>query len=472
MHRMAGALSSLRSFALALAGFLLLLAASPAAAQTVAGQFLVISDFHFDPFDGLTRQQFEALSATPLADWPKMLASQPVAAYGRDAPYSLLQSSLDDAVKRIPDPDFILCPGDFLAHSWQTKYDQLAARSRSDDRAAYREFTTRTMRFLADRVRQAYPSVPFLPVLGNDDSYCGDYMIASESPFLSMFAEVWGPLLHAAEDSGELAAFDESFARGGNYQLRLPKLKNHRLLALNTVFFSTQYDNACGESTATPALDQLAWLEKTLGAAQQAGESVWLLMHIPPGIDSYSASRANGAARASWQPELTAQFLRLMQRFQSTVQIAIAGHTHMDDFRVARREAEPLLLTKIVPSISPIFRNNPGYQTFQHDRARGAIENYKTHFLPLAEKGPSGAPSWRAEYDYRETYKLPEVSGATIVALADQIAKGGPAQTAYARYYSVGGPAAPLAIKLLGCAIMNTVPGGFNACYQGIAPSD
>ena len=40
--------------------------------------------------------------------------------WGPDSNYALLKSSLDDARKRIPHPDFILYPGDMLAHRWQS----------------------------------------------------------------------------------------------------------------------------------------------------------------------------------------------------------------------------------------------------------------------------------------------------------------------------------------------------------------
>lgn len=455
---------------IALAALLLFLVAEPAGAQTGTGRFLVLSDFHFDPFDGLTRDQFERLAAATPADWPKLLAGQPAAAHGRDAPFSLFHSSLDDAAKRCPEPDFILCPGDFLAHSWQDKYDRLALRTRSQDPAAYRAFTATTMRVMAERIQQAFPKASFLPVLGNEDSYCGDYMIAPDSPFLSMLAEVWGPLLQIAD--AEREAFAATFARGGYYNVRLPQTKKHRLVVLNSVFFAPRYENACGDATATPALDELAWFEETLAAAEMNGDAVWLLMHIPPGIDNFSTSRANGTARPFWQPELLAKFLRLSERFQSTLQIGIAGHSHMDDFRLILRGTQPPFLTKIVPSISPIFRNNPGYQMFDYDRASGAIENYTTCFLPLGEFASDVAPAWQAEYDFRKTYRLAGLNATTIVSLAEQLTKEGPAQAAYLRHYAVSGPAPPIAIKILACAILNTTSGAFNACFSGAAPTD
>jgi hypothetical protein len=59
-------------------------------------------------------------------------------------------------------------------------------------------------------------------------------------------------------------------------------------------------------------------------------------MHIPPGIDSYKSAHA-GTGKAAiefWQSRYFAQFLDLMKTYGNIVQLALAGHTHMDDFRV------------------------------------------------------------------------------------------------------------------------------------------
>ena len=164
-------------------------------------------------------------------------------------------------------------------------------------------------------------------------------MIEPEGPFLEMFAGVWEPLLGPELDAG---AFRRSFPRDGSYTIPLPGLKGHRLVVLNSVFFSVNYANVCGRSTQTPALDQFGWLARTLQKAQDAGESVWLLMHIPPGINSFNSAEdvLKGESPVTfWQPALTSRFLDLVSRYRTTIQVAFAGHIHMDDFRVIRLAA-------------------------------------------------------------------------------------------------------------------------------------
>ncbi|HRI16239.1 MAG TPA: metallophosphoesterase [Verrucomicrobiota bacterium] len=475
-------------------GAALLLSSEPGAPSVVAaeqlateatatlGRFLVISDFHLDPFLGLSRDQFMTLAAAPIAHWPQLLAGQPAPQYGTDSPLALVLSSLSDAKSRVPDPDFILLPGDFLAHGWPQKYDRLAPVSHSQDPTAYHEFTTRVMTLVAARIREAFPRARVVPVLGNDDSYCGDYMIAPQSPFLQMFAEVWEPLVFDSGNNGEQVGsqrgrnsetalvsrrkFRETASRGGYYSIRLPGLSRHRLIALNTVFFAPQYSNACGDPTATPALDEFRWLEEMLAAAERDGESIWLLMHIPPGIDGFGTHRA-GSPQPLWQPELTARFLQLVKRYEKTIQQAIAGHTHMDDFRLVRLDGRNVLLTKIVPAVSPIFGNNPGYQSFQYDRRDGRLINYGTYGLTLPV-GP-GAFAWQDEYEFTTAYPNLSLTAPSVAGLGAQILNGGSDQKSFTRYYSVSGPPTPVSSQILGCALLNTTVGEFVQCSAGVA---
>lgn len=446
-----------------------------AVAQDGPGQFLLISDVHFDPF--FDAALFPRLVAEPAERWGEVLrGSQPagINPRGTDSNDALFRSSLDDARARCPRPAFVLYPGDFMAHQWQAKYDKLAGRSHLQDPAAYRAFTAKAVRYLAGEFRRRFDGIAVLPTLGNDDSYCGDYMVEPDGPFLAMFAEAWGPLLGPGLDA---KVFRDTFARGGYYMVPLPGLKGHRLVVLNSIFFSVNYDDACGESTQTPALDQLRWLERTLGQAGSAGESVWLLAHIPPGINSFNSAEAvakGGPPVTFWQPELTARFLQLVRRHRSTVRLAFTGHTHMDDFRVIRLDGEPVLPVKIAPAVSPIFGNNPGYQVYQFDRGTGQVQGYQTYYLwdlPGAGRPVAPAPGqWAFEYDFRAAYGFEELSAGVVARLSDSLATDAGARECYTKYYGVS--AAPEfgegAFPVYRCAIANVTPAEFLTCLTGV----
>jgi sphingomyelin phosphodiesterase acid-like 3 len=174
----------------------LVIVPSGVSAQSGTGQFLLISDIHFDPFyDGTL---FDQLESQPVENWTGILEkSQPPVfnPMGTDTNYALLKSSLDEAARRMPALDFILYPGDFLAQLWPIKYDALAKQSHLAAPQPYRTFISKSIQFLANEFHRRYPNTPILTTLGNDDSDCGDYMITPHGPFLKMFAEVWAPLL-------------------------------------------------------------------------------------------------------------------------------------------------------------------------------------------------------------------------------------------------------------------------------------
>jgi hypothetical protein len=472
MNRL-GSRRGLSFLLLTLLGFLL--ASTASIADT--GRFLLVSDIHFNPFyDG---SLFNSLRDQPVEAWAEILKKTRPAGFnpvGTDTNFALLQSSLHEVHNRLPDPDFILYPGDLMAHEWQARYDRLALRSHLQDPAAYRAFTTKAIRFLAAEFRRRYPSTAILPTLGNDDSYCGDYMIEPDGPFLKMFAQVWAPLIGAEEDA---ETFRSTFERGGYYTLRLPQLRKHRLIVLNSVFFSVNYLNACGTSTQTPALDELRWLEQTLQRASGEGEKVWLLMHVPAGINSYNSVEGvtrGGPPVTFWQPELTSVFKQIVQRHASSLDIAFVGHTHMDDFRVLGFDGKPVLLCKIAPAISPIFGNNPGYQIYQYDRETGAVSNYQTYYLtnldtrniPLPQTPRAG--SWALEYDFQGAYGLPVLTAQTIAELARAMQTNAALQAKYTQYYGVSAPAefTPQQFPIYRCAIGNITPAEFLECLTGV----
>lgn len=447
--------------------------AKVSAQEAGTGRFLLISDIHFDPF--ADPALFPRLAASPAEDWDELLASRPsgFSPRGSDTNHALLRTSLDDARRRLLRPDFVLYPGDFLAHGWQAKYDRLAPRSHLDDPAAYRDFTARTIQYLADEFRRRFPEVPILPTLGNEDSYCGDYMVEPDGRFLSMFAEVWAPLLGPGAD---LASFRETFGRGGSYTVRLPGLRGVRLVVLNSVFFSVSYCDACGPGTRTPALDELDWLDRTLTRVREEGETAWLLLHIPPGINSYNSVeevQKGGPPVTFWQPELTARFLQLVERHRTVLKMAFAGHTHMDDFRVVRLADVPTLLLKIAPAISPIFGNNPGYQVYRYDREAGVIADYETYYLTNLEAGPNPAAvpagSWALEYGFREGYGAAGFDAVAVSALAGALRTDPERQRRYTTWYGVSAPPEfdAAGFEVYRCAIANVTPGGYLTCLAG-----
>src|ERR1700730_10410971 len=179
--------------------------------------------------------------------------------------------------------------------------------------------------------------------------------------------------------------FDRDWASHGNYSVRMRTL---RIIFPNTVFFSLHYQNACGSADLPdPAQATLAWLETELAAARQARERVWLVDHIPPGVDGF-ATLQHGSCPSEiipmWNQGYAAPFDALLRRNADTIAASFAGHTHMDDFRLLGEANGYYGFTLITPALSPIFGQNPAFRTVVYDPA-GPIVDHTTYYLANLE---------------------------------------------------------------------------------------
>jgi sphingomyelin phosphodiesterase acid-like 3 len=273
------------------------------------GVFLIVSDIHFDPF--ADPAIVEELIAAEVEAWRGIFESsreKGFAQYGTDSNYPLMTSALEAARRLLPRPDFVLYPGDWLAHEFEAKFDA-AAGGRPE---AYREFVIKTMSFVWKRLEDAFSQAPVYGALGNADSICGDYMIAPGQTFLTAVGELW------AGASAHPEAFAD-FGIGGFYAVPHPTIRGRDLIVLNNVFWSTNYDDRCDPEGGDPGAAQLAWLEWTLYRTKLRGRSASLLFHIPPGIDSFGAAHGKGTCQANTTPYLkeayAEAFLALLEEY-------------------------------------------------------------------------------------------------------------------------------------------------------------
>jgi sphingomyelin phosphodiesterase acid-like 3 len=133
------------------------------------------------------------------------------------------------------------------------------------------------------------------------------------------------------------------------------------------------------------------------------------------------------------------QFLNLMKTYGSVVQIALAGHTHMDDFRVLSPggSASPVAF-RITPAISPIFGNNPGFSVLQYQTSTGEVSDIATYYLDLAGDGPD--PKWAVEYRFSTAYGYNTFSAENLQSLAATIRSDPSVRHLFAGYYATSAP--------------------------------
>ncbi len=222
----------------------------------------------------------------------------------------------------------------------------------------------------------------------------------------------------------------------------------------------------------------MAWLEWTLYRIKARGRTASLLMHIPPGIDSYKSSHSAGACRDKVLPFLKQpydrQFPALLERYKSILQDSWSGHTHMDDFRVVATAAgEPILLTHITPAVSPVYRNNPAFGVVLYDRASGQPIDYATVYLTNLERAGRGEEArWAVEYSFKGAYGYQVLDPTTATELAKAIRSDPAIRDDYIAFFPVKTSAKDPPInqqnwRAFSCAQTELAPEAFADCYCG-----
>jgi sphingomyelin phosphodiesterase acid-like 3 len=407
-----------------------------AQAEPPAAQLMVMSDVHFDPM--ADSSLVDRLTAAEPAEWQAVFESEGnprPSRYGEDTNWPLLRSALQQMKAALPRPAFLLLPGDFLVHQFHNKFNAIA-HDHSD--GAYREFLRKTLQFLALQFEQTFPGIPILPVLGNNDEDCGDYQLTPHGQLLAETLPILRTLLGGA---GREPGFDRDWTAYGNASVTVHGL---RVLLANTVFLSRNYQNRCGSpGAADPGLATLSWLDTELAAARRAHQQVWLVFHIPPGIDGYATWRQGscpGKIIPMWRDKYAQLFGDLLRRYRDTVVANFAGHTHMDDFRLIGNGGHFFSFVLITPALSPIFGQNPAFRSVVFDNA-GSLLDQTTYVLTnLSEVDANTPAKWQPEYTFTHEWRLSRIDLPNLERLYAMITQAPEGRTRWHTLFVVSSP--------------------------------
>ncbi len=375
------------------------------ALPAAAADFLWLSDIHFDPL--ANPALVDKLAAAEPAQWAEIFADGETRfpPYGRDTTWPLFSSLLQASAKADPKAAFTLVTGDLLVHHFREQFNAAAA---NHDDAAFRSFVGKSVEFIGIQLKQRSPGRPVFLSLGNNDDECGDYATQPDGPFLQDTAKVVGELAGLAPEA-------DSYSHFGSYSVPNPATKHHRIIVLNTVFFSPRYADRCGQSAADTGEKLLAWLGAQLAPAKAANEKVWLVYHIPPGIDAFATTRAKAPATATllWKESYLKEFLNLLNQYPSVVGPNFAGHIHVDDFRLLGGAMKTSPFVIIGPAVSPITGQNPTFRTVSFD-SHGTLKDQTTYVLRNLKESVQGKqPLWNIEYDFDKEWHLKGLNAAS-----------------------------------------------------------
>jgi len=356
------------------------------------------------------------------------------ASFGHDTNAALFAAALRKMHALDPAPPVVVISGDLLAHNIDR------ARASATAVAMAHDF---------DRV---YPHAQFILTLGNDDSNCGDYAVAPNSPFLRDVARAWAPLVNRRNAAPH---FLETFPRDGFYTATLP-LRGTRAVVIDDVFWSPRYRSGCGPANGVSAVA----LKELARALPRTSGNAWLFLHIPPGIDAFSTTHlTHGLAVVPFlDPGPRSELVALAGDPARHVALVVAGHTHRFAYRIigsASNDPVPMLL---VPAISPIFGNTPSFLTADV-ALDGTVRNVEeTSYVHRVWRDVGGLGSLGVR----------ELSGVALRALQGRLAADRKLRAQFAALYS--GDSSPEINegnwRSYWCAATNFAAADFRACTE------
>lgn len=342
---------------------------------------LQLSDVHLDP---AYQEGASAICGEPLCcrstDPPATSPDQRAGPWGDyrkcDTPLRTLESLLQH-VAETQQVDYVLWTGDDPPHNvWnQTKEGQMAV-----------------MRKVATLIRSYFPGVPVFPALGNHEgipvnSFPPSSYSSSMDWLYEMLSETWTQWLPSETRA--------TILKGGFYSV--PVFPGFRIISLNM--------NYCNDLNwwlllnTTDPLGELQWLINQLENAEVTGEKVHIIGHIPPGTFD---------CMKMW----SANYYRIVNRYESTIRGQFFGHTHFDEFEMFYDDAErrPASVAYVGPSVTPYASLNPAYRIYVVDGNRTdaswAVLDHETYFLNLTEANLSGRDDWNFLYAAKSAYNM------------------------------------------------------------------
>lgn len=433
-------------FFLALVGIFFFYGCGGGGSSEAFSQAVVFSDVHFDPF--YDTSLFQTLNSSDYTKWADVFETSSVtapSAWGSDANYPLLITALSSIRERVATSSVAIFAGDMLSHDFDTTFYSLYG---STDYDAMKAFAYKTLAFFASQVRLYLGDIPVMFGLGNNDEYEGDYKLEPNSQFLSDTAEIfYTDLLKSTADH---QSFLNTYEAGGYYSAE-PLGSGLKVIVLNTVFFSPHAASDVDDAVRA----ELSWFDSTLAAAQAAGNKVWLLIHIPPGTNIHATQSKLDAeghlsdATMMWNDDYQESFLQILSKYSGIIALSIAGHTHMDEYRL------PSGALEISPSISPINGNDPAFKLITFSADTFTPTDY-TSFNYALESAPDQFGSY---YTFSTAYLVQGLLNDALAELFPELASSGGQQTLYREYYYSGHDSASLITdtnwKVYWCSIGN-----------------
>ncbi len=163
-----------------------------------------------------------------------------------------------------------------------------------------------------------------------------------------------------------------------------------------------------------------------------------------------------------WEPEYQKNFLQIIKDHKNEVIAIFNSHIHSDASFVYlyNDNQDAQLFSTLIPSISPVHSNNPGFKIFHFSSnhlKQLELKNINTYFYDIGTKNSN----IEMEYNFDQTYKSKNVQGAINNLLHDDWNQD------YFRYYNLSTKFIPPdQQKYYICSIKFITKEKYNSCIK------
>ncbi|XP_053681968.1 sphingomyelin phosphodiesterase-like [Sabethes cyaneus] len=324
-----------------------------------------------------------------------------------DSPWVSVEDTIDHIVENHPDAAYIYHTGDIIDHGvWETSIGH----------------NIRSMNRLHNKLIEAFPNTPVYNAIGNHEAHPTNVFAPTiaNRPELSVgwlysyLADVWGHWLpRSTINTIRQGGFYTTLVRPG---LRMVVVNNQDCYTYNWwILWNPGY-----------LANQLQWLHDVLLLAEQNGEKVHLLAHIP-----YSSS---GSTFVVCQRE----FRRIVERFHDTISGIFHGHTHRDEFNVYYSRENPQHAINVAwngGSATAFSDINFNYVVYYVDPETYQVTDFESYIFNLTEANqfPDRRPEWFKLYSFADAFGMHNLSPAEADTMLKRL--GTPAGRSELRQY-------------------------------------
>ncbi|KAF4511102.1 hypothetical protein G6O67_002932 [Ophiocordyceps sinensis] len=307
-------------------------------------------------------------------------STSPAGPYGNhkcDVPISLEQSMYEAINKVAPDAAFTIFTGDIVEHAvWNTTQ---STNVDSIERAYSAMNKSLRLVYGTAGNHEAHPADGFQPnAIGQATQWV-----------YSLLSKQWSYWIDsaAAENAAELGAYSVKY----DVEAKL------RVISLNTnLYYRNNFWLYYNMEDRDPNL-QFKWLVKELDAAEQAGDNVYIIGHMPFGDRGALHDGSN-------------YLDQIVNRYSSTIAAMFFGHTHVDQFEVSysdyksRTAANALAVSYIAPSLTPTA-GMPSFRVYEVDPDTFGVLDATTYIADMEKEAfQTSGPVWTKLYSAKEAY--------------------------------------------------------------------